>query len=95
MTEEYHFTPEEQKLIDDAVEEASSSWVRQNTVAETEKEFRKDVVDVLINDKGAPISKTLFNDLVKERYENRSSEMAERHENVVALNEMLRNNNND
>lgn len=91
MTEEYHFTPEEKKIIDDAVEEASSSWVRQNTVAETEKEFRKSVIDVLINEKSAPISKTLFNDLVKERYESRSSEMAERHENVVALNEMLQN----
>ena len=92
MAEEYMYTPEEQKKINDAVEESAESWIRQKTVETTEKGFRQDVVDRIIKEENVPIDKTLFNNLVKERFEGKSSDTIEKHENVVALDEMLRNN---
>lgn len=83
---DFQFTPAEQKRIDGCIEECVQSLQR----VESEKFFRKDAFDSLKED--VPITKELFNALVNERFDEKSSKAIEKHSDVVQLNEILRNN---
>lgn len=87
---EYMYNAEEQKKIDDAVDEAVASFQRQKTIEASEKEHRKDIYENL-KEKNVPIDKKLFNSLVNERFDGKSSDIISKHEDVVALDEILRN----
>lgn len=87
---EFQYTKEEQVKINNAVDEASTSLVRQKTVETQEKDFRKDVIDRITKEEDVPIDKKLFNALVKERFDGKSTEEIGKHEDVIALDEILR-----
>lgn len=91
---EFMYTTEESKTINDAVDEAVQSFMKQKGVEAAEKEQRKEIFEAL-KEKGVPIDKKLFNQLVGERFEGKSSDLIEKHEDVVALEEILRNNSSD
>lgn len=87
---EYVYTPDEQKTINEAIDEAVQSLMKQKGIEAAEKEHRKDIFETL-KEKDVPIDKALFNSLVNERFEGKSSDLIEKHEDVVALDEVLRN----
>lgn len=87
---DFQFSKTEQIKINNAVDEASASLIRQKTVETQEKDFRKDVIERITKDEDVPIDKKLFNALVKERFEGKSSDELEKHEDVIALDEILR-----
>lgn len=86
----YIYTEKEQTTINNAVDEAVSSWVRQKTLETSEKDLRKDIIERITKDENVPIDKKLFNLLVKERFDGKSSEEVEKHEDVIALDDILR-----
>lgn len=85
---DFQFTPTEQKRIDGCIDECVESLQR----VESEKFFRKDAFDALKEE--VPISKELFNALVNERFDEKSSKAIEKHSDVVQLNEIVKNNAN-
>lgn len=86
---DFLFNKVEQTKINDSVEEAVSSLMKQKTIEATEKEHRKDIFEKL-KDENVPIDKKLFNWLVNERFEGKSSDLVSQHEDVIALDETLR-----
>lgn len=82
-----HWNLDEQKKINDAIDEAVASLVREDG----EKQLRKDIIEELKDSLG--ITPSLFNALVKERFDGKSKKNVEKHEEIVAINEMLYNNN--
>lgn len=84
---DYIFTPDEQRKINNIVNDCVDSYRRD----ESEKLFRATAFDDLKEE--VPITKAIFNALVKERFDESSTKAVEKHEDIVALEEMLRNNN--
>ena len=83
---EIYWNEEEQVRISEAVDECVASLVRE----EGEKQYRKDALEAL-QDK-VPIKPVLFNALVNERFSGKSTKTLEKHEDIVAMNEILMNN---
>lgn len=83
---EYNLNPTEQKKINDMIDECVTSKFRQDS----EVQFRKDVAARAKEELGFTVSD--FNSLVSERYDNKSTEALEKHQEVVDLNETLINN---
>lgn len=83
---EVYWNKEEQVKISEAVDECVASLVRE----EGEKQYRKDAVEAL-QDK-VPIKTAVFNALVNERFNGKSTKILEKHEDIIAMNEVLMNN---
>lgn len=86
---DFLFNQAEQTKINGAVDEAVSSLMRQKAIESSEKEHRKDIFEKL-KDENVPIDKKLFNWLVNERFDGKSSDLVSQHEDVIALDETLR-----
>lgn len=83
---DFMYTPQEQEKINNAVEEAVDSLIR----VSAEKDLRKDIVENLKEELG--MKPAMFNALVNERYEGKSSKSIEKHQDTVELNDLLKNN---
>lgn len=83
---DYQLNPTEQEKLNRAVEEAVTSHER----VQMEKDFCKDVADRMKEE--LDIKTADFNALVNERYKHKSQEAVDKHEAVVAFNELLVNN---
>jgi|AntDeeMinimDraft_6_1070357.scaffolds.fasta_scaffold08902_1 hypothetical protein len=80
---DYMYTPDEQQKINTIVDECVDSYRRD----ETEKFFRQDAYDGL--KENVAIKRETFNAIVKERFDEKSSKIIEKHEDIIALNEMI------
>lgn len=81
---DFQYTKPELKKINDMIEECVESLMRQDG----EVEFRKDVVARAKDD--VAMKPALFNMLVKQRLELKSSSLLEKHEEVVSFDEQLK-----
>jgi len=84
---EYQLSPEEQRKLNNAVEEVVQSLIRQDA----EVQFRKDVAERVKEELGFKASE--LNALAKERFDNKATEQVEKWQDVIDLNEMLLANN--
>ena len=84
---EYQLSPEEQRKLNNAVEEVVQSLIRQDA----EVQFRKDVAERVKEELGFKSAE--LNALAKERFDNKATEQVEKWQDVIDLNEMLLANN--
>lgn len=81
---DYTWTQPELAKLDGAVRESMDSLIR----AAAEKDLQKDIADRMEEELG--IKKADYNALVRERFEDKSSKLLEKHEEIVELNEELK-----
>lgn len=80
---EYQLSPEEQRKLNNAVEEVVQSLIRQDA----EVQFRKDVAETLREELNFKSSDLMA--LARERLENKASEQVEKYQDIVDLNSVL------
>lgn len=80
---DFQYTPQELATINNCVEECVNSLVRE----EGEKSLRKDILDRAKEE--LKMKPAMFNMLVKERFDSKSTKTLEKHEEIVELNEKL------
>lgn len=80
---DYNLTPVDQQKLNNMIDECVTSKFRQDS----ETQFRKDVAARAKEELGFTTSD--FNSLVAERYQNKSTDALEKHQEIVDLNEIL------
>lgn len=80
---DFMYTPDEQRKINNIVNDCVDSYRRE----ESEKHLRKELFEDLKDE--VPITKALFNALVKERFDESSTKAVEKHEDIIQLDEIL------
>lgn len=80
---DFQYTQQELNIINNCVEECVDSLVREDG----EKQLRKDIVERAKDE--LKMKPAMFNMLVKERFESKSTKTLEKHEEIIELNEQL------
>lgn len=84
----------EQVKLNNAIDEAVQSLMRQKGVERKEKDHRADIFEEVSKNQGIAIDKSTFTAFVNERFEGKSSDIVEKHEDIISWNEILENNRN-
>lgn len=79
----FQYTQPELATINNCVEECVNSLIREDA----EKQLRKDIVDRAKEE--LKMKPAMFNMLVKERFDSKSTKTLEKHEEIVELNDQL------
>lgn len=80
---EYQLSKEEQKKLNDAVDEMVNSLIRQDA----EVQLRKDIAERVKEELGFKSSE--LNALARERFDNKATEQVEKFQDVIDLNSLL------